>query len=540
MESPSTDPTTLGLELRLSSALLRKLEQDPESLSLDEWEEVHRAGLRSLAPTDSVEGVAAYGELVHGYRPEPHHLEMLSVMIDAVHTKQDTLILMPAGSAKTTWGNTIFLSHRIAIERDIRVGLFSQAKDFADAFSSAIMATYEGNEEHRKLFGNLSNGGKWTLGGWHRKGSRWAESKDFTLFAGGTGGQVASKRFSLMVADDILGMDNTQTADQREKTRIWYDQSLDPRIVSDGVRIVFGTRWADGDLYETLGTSIEEGGYGFRTHVIQALIYDPGPDVSVYDPETGDPILVRRDGFRSYWEKVWPVEKLLAMRLKNPAVFDCVYMQDIGGLLSGDVFQKEWFQWYGTRTGDPDQELPEAREYTRRMGVDFAFSVKERADYTARVTTAEDREGNYFVMRAFRDKIDVDHAGFVANGFIEFPGIGAVKVEENQAQSAIVAEILRDYSGIPIIGYRADTDKRTRAKAVAEKVRGRKMWLHESLRDGWLYRECLSFPKGHDDGVDALGYSMDLGSSTFFFGGFRPKSPRDRIREQLMAGLPLS
>ena len=47
------------------------------------------------------------------------------------------------------------------------------------------------------------------------------------------------------------------------------------------------------------------------------------------------------------------------------------------------------------------------------------------------------------------------------------------------------------------------------------------MFHHNSLRGGWLEREELSFPKGHDDGVDGLGYSMDLGGSSVFFGALK-------------------
>ena len=447
---------------------------------------------------------------------------MLRAILDALYTRQDTLILMPAGSAKTTWGNTIFLSWLISMFKDVRIGLFSQTAPFADAFSRAIMITFESNEAHRDLFGHLV-GNRWTAGEWLRKDSKWASSKDLTIFAGGTGGQVASKRFDLLLCDDILGKDNTATIDQIEKTKSWFDNPLSARVVAQGVTIVFGTRWADGDLYETLMTPVAEGGYGFNTIVMQALIEDEGPDVSEFD-ESGHPILVRRDGFVSYWEEMWPVEKLLASRRRNPAMFDCVMQNDIGGLLSGDLFQRSWYlgHYYGTPTGDPYLELPSDRAYTIRMGQDLASSTRERADYTARVTSAEDREGNFFVMREHRDKIGVGHADFIAEGYAETPSIGAVVVESVQFQSIIVQEVMRDYPRIPVVGFATDTDKRTRASAVAEKYRAGKVWHHASLRDGLLEREELAFPKGHDDLVDAVGFSMQLGGpSEFFFGKLR-------------------
>jgi len=450
---------------------------------------------------------------------------MCRAILSAIYTKTNTLILMPAGSAKTTWGNTIFLSWLIALFKDVRVGLFSQTAPFADAFSRAIMATYESNDHFRELFGNLI-GSRWTAGEWLRRDSKWSASKDLTIFAGGTGGQVASKRFDVLLCDDLLGKDNTDTLDQREKVRSWFDNPLSRRVVAQGVTIVFGTRWADGDLYEILMTPIGqltdngEPGYGFKTIVMKALIEDEGPDVSEYDDE-GRPVLVRRDGFISYWEELWPVEFLLSERAKNPSLFDLSMQNDTTGVISGDLFQRHWYQYYGTPHGDPRGELPDGRSYTTRLGIDLASSVKERADFTAAITTAEDRDGNFFVMREHRDKIGAGHSDYIAMRYSETPGIGSVPIESVQFQSTIVAEMMDQYPRIPVVKYQTDSDKRTRASAVAEKYRGHKVWHHASLKNGLLEREQMGFPKGHDDLVDAEGFSMQLGGGSFFFGKLR-------------------
>jgi phage terminase large subunit-like protein len=430
---------------------------------------------------------------------------MLSLILDAIYSKEDTLILLPAGAAKTTWGNTIFLSWLIAMFKDIRVGLFSQTSTFSENFSRAIMSTLENNEHFRELFGDITNGGKWTNAEWLRKGSVVAQSKDLTVFAGGTGGQVASKRFDLLLLDDILGEENTSTIDQKEKVQIWFDKSLYPRLVSSGVCIAFGTRWAPDDLYQTLMTPVEDGGYGFKTIVRQALIMPNDEDESTWS---------------SYWPDVWPVKELIKRRNRNRAMFDCTYQNDVGGLLSGDMWKKGYFQYYGTPTGDPDAELPSAAR-TKRMGVDLASSIRERADYTARVTSAEDGEGNFYVMRTKRDKIAAGHPEFVVAGYEETPGISLVKIENNQFQSTLVATIVRDYPQMPVSSIRADTDKVVRARAVLEKYQQLKVYHHASLKDGDMEREQLGFSiKGstHDDLIDAEGYSFDMGGGSFFFG----------------------
>ena len=436
---------------------------------------------------------------------------MLRSVLNALYNREDTLILMPAGAAKTTWGNTIFLSWLIALFKDIRVGLFSQTEEFAEAFSGAIMSTYEESDEFRELHGNLQ-GKKWTKGAWIRKDSEVGKTKDFTVFAGGTGGQVASKRFDLLLLDDILGEDNTGTLAQIEKAKTWFDKSLFPRLVASGVCIAFGTRWAEGDLYQTLMTPKAEGGYGFKTIVHQALI----PDKTA--PQ----------GYRSYWESVWPVARLLELRARNSASFDCTYQNDVSGTLSGDVFQRAWYQYYGTPGGDPETELPSlaGRGWIKRVGVDLATSIKERADWTARVSSAEDPDGNFYVMTTLRDKIAVGHPEFIVAGYEELPGISLVVVEDNQFQSTVVQQVMRDYPQVPIIGRKTDTDKVSRAVALAEKYKAHKVWHHASLRDGDLEREQLAFKRtgaAHDDLIDGEGFSFELSGGSFFFGGFKKR-----------------
>jgi predicted phage terminase large subunit-like protein len=481
---------------------------------------LYLAALRELAKGPySLEGCLAYGELVTGLRPWPHHRELVGAEMEAVATGEDTLILEPAGAAKTTWGNTIFASYTISKKPNIRIGLFSQTSTFADSFSRAIMRIYEENEEHRYLFGDLVNGGRWTPSEWIRKGSNVGQSKDLTLFAGGTNGQVASKRFDILLLDDVLGKENTETPDQREKARDWFDQTLYPRLVAQGVCIAFGTRWAPADLYQTLMDPIIPAsedtipGYAFRTIVRQALITPDPEDESTW---------------RSYWEEVWPLTALLKRRARNRSSFDATYQNDVRGLLSGDFFKRP-FQYYGTPEGDPDDELFEhlkrrdlPLDVTKRMGVDLAFSVSTRADFTARVTTAEDREGNFYIMRAARTKIDVGHDDWIVEGYNETNGIGLVAIEAVQAQSLVVKQLMRDHPRVPVVAQPADNDKVTRATAVAERWKSHKVWLHASLRDSEFEREHLGFsnpPRGHDDFVDAGGYSMMLGGNSFVFGG---------------------
>lgn len=460
----------------------------------DDRAALHRLILKALAPTD----VFAFGEYVFGYEAASHHVEMVDAIQSALRTRQNTVILEPRGGAKTTWGNTIELTKLVADNPDIRIGLISNTAKQANDFSRAIRWTLEANPNFRELYGHLVSTTKWTDVEWLRAGSRWHGSKDVTLYAAGAGGAIISKRFDIILCDDILDEENCANIEQREKIENWFFKTLLPCLVPDGVVVVLGTRWAEEDLYERLTTAIDHGGKGWKLITRRALTED---DEGV---------------MASYWPEHWPVETLLQKRIElGTALFSCAYQNDISGLMAGNVFRRESFNETYFDTLDP------TKNYRIRMGVDLASSEKERADYTARVTTAEDDEGNFYVLSVARDKRETHHAEFVQDGWLAYPNMNLVICESQQFQSTLIQQVMQDYPRIPIEGKKSDVDKVTRARAVAARYEAHKVRHHRSLRESDFERELLSFPKGHDDMVDALGFSMDLGGGGFIFGSVR-------------------
>jgi predicted phage terminase large subunit-like protein len=458
---------------------------EEERATLFEW------ALKRLAPTDPF----AFGEYVFGYEAAEHHREMVNAINSAISTRTNTVILEPRGGAKTTWGNTINLTKLIADNPDIRIGLISNTAKQANDFSRAIRWTLESNPKMHEVYGNLVSTSKWTDVEWLRKDSRWHGSKDVTLYAAGAGGAIISKRFDIILCDDILDEENCANIEQREKIENWFFKTLIPCLVPDGVVVVLGTRWAEDDLYERLTTPIDEGGKGWQLLTRKALLEVDGE-------------------FESYWPEHWPVETLLQKKIDlGTALFSCAYQNDISGLMAGNVFRKEYFQYFDAL--DPE------KHYTIRMGVDLASSEKERADFTARVTVAEDDLGNFYVLSVARDKRETHHAEFIYDGWLANPQMALVICESQQFQSTLVQEVMRDYPRVPIEGKKSDVDKVTRARAVSAKYEAHRVFHRRSLKDSDFERELLSFPKGHDDMVDALGFSMDLGGGGFFFGAIR-------------------
>lgn len=439
-------------------------------------EKLRRQALRELAKTD----IYAFGEYVFGYKPAAHHRRMVDFVLERISRGENGVVLAPRGSAKTTWLNTILNSFLVATQPDIRIGLFSQKDKKAEAMSAAIKWQISESEAFKEIFGDLRSPAKWTDSEWMRKGSKWHGEKDRTMVTGGVNNSSAvSKRLDMVLCDDILDAENTYNIDRREKTEDWFWKTLKPAQASQGVSIiVIGTRWTEGDLYERL---VETNRWPHI--IIDALGDDENEDVS-------------------YWPEVWPLERLYAEREDiGWDNFACSYRNDISGSREGFIFKRDWFDYFDT--------LPNDRHFKLTMGVDLASSERERADWTARAVVAEDEFHEHWVLGTHRVKTEDGHRQFVKDGFAAFPGISRCVIETNQHQSTLVQDLLNE-TNLPIVGRRTDTDKRTRARAVAARYESHRVHHHRSMKGGELESEMLGFPKGHDDLIDALGLAMDV------------------------------
>jgi len=488
------------------------------ALDDSQWDAVRLSSLRELARRKTPDSVFAYGEYVYGYVPAPHHKELVGAILDAVgkagtDDAENIVIEEPRGSAKTTWGDTTTIGWLIAQFPHLRFGLMSKTSDHAKDFSRAIRWTIESNDRFRQVFPNVRpSPTKWTDAQWLIEDSPWLGSNFANLFAQGAGGQIASKRFDVILCDDILDEENSKTPEQRLAIEEWFWKTLMPCLAPGGVVIVLGTRWAEDDIYQRLTDPVEKGGKGWPLLLRRAFYQLDDPEIPAY---LLDPEYVERygDGERvPLWGELWDLTALDKKKFDmGSAFFSCAYLNDIRGLMEGNIFLSRNFQHF--------IRLDPGRGYVVRMGIDLASSEKQTADYTARVTTAEDENGNFYVLAVYRDRRETGHAEFVNDGFMAFQNISIVLVEKNAFQSTLVQGVLEDFPRIPIEGKPTDSDKVTRARGVAAKYEGHKVFHHESLKGSDFEQELLAFKAGasHDDMVDALGFSMDLAGGNFSY-----------------------
>src|SRR5450759_5698601 len=304
---------------------------------------------------------------------------------------------------------------------------------------------------------------KWTEAVWTVKGAEGYAEKDATVTAGSLYGLRPGPRFDLLLADDLIGPDESTTASQRQKASDRYWSVIEPMLTPTGQVIVLGTRWHEDDWYAELAAR------GWPVHLRAAL-----------DPDGA-----------ALWPAYWPADKLLAKRIElSSAIFDLQYQNDPRGM-GGNIVRREWF------TTIAADQVPRS---AHRVGVDLAASTGERADYTAAVEWAEDAEHNLYLFGAWRARLDGGHRAWLtgfgtdgrpvtgelalgprllwpvrdlppswpgARGVPEVPRfLTAVNIEASTFQSTFVMEMLAN-TRLPAKKVYPDRDKETRARALA-------------------------------------------------------------------------
>jgi hypothetical protein len=153
--------------------------------------------------------------------------------------------------------------------------------------------------------------------------------------------------------------------------------------------------------------------------------------------------------------------------------------------------------------------------------IDFAFSLKKQADYTALVTVGVDFQGNYYVLEIDRFKTDkiVEYFNHILRAHQRW-GFRKLRAEVTVAQKAVVEELKTSYIkahglGVSIDEYRPsryEGDKEERMAAILEpKYDNMQVWHYEGGGEIQTLEEELTLIRPpHDDVKEALANAMNI------------------------------
>lgn len=344
--------------------------------------------------------------------------------------------------------------------------------------------------------------------------------RDSTCKAVGLTSNTTGFHADVVVLDDIVVPTNAYTEEGRDKVSSAYSQLAS--IENPGAQEwVVGTRYHPKDIYQTMIEMKAE----------------------LYSPETGD----LEDEIEIYElfqrvvetnnEFLWPVQRRQDGKSFG---FDYKILAGIKGKYQGDITQfysqyynnpnnsdsarinSSKFQYYerGLLTSKEGDWYIRDRRLNIYAAIDFAFSLRKKADYTALVIIGVDHYSNFYVLDIDRFKTDriVEYFDHIVKAQQKW-GFRKLRAEVTVAQQAVVNELKESYikpQGIPLSidefkPNRHQGDKDERINAVLEpKYDNMQIWHYRGGNCQSLEEELVMLHPSHDDIKDALSNAISI------------------------------
>jgi len=428
-----------------------------------------------------------------------------------------SLVLLPRGHLKSTVA-AIWTSWRITIDPKVRILYVSATSSLAEAqlYSVGQILT---SRVYKRYWPNMVDDNKVKRARWNTSeiivdhpARHNALIRDNTLTAVGIGGNITGRHCDILVLDDLVVPDNVTTADQRNKVASAYSQLAsikDPGAIT----IAVGTRYHPDDLYQEL-LSLEvydhiKGSSRKMYDLFQKQVEDAGDG-------TGDFIWPRRQAANGAWygfdANVLAYKKAEYLD-KNQ--FFCQYYNKPNNEAT-KLIQPEWFQYYDkSQVRFVDGICTVAgKPVLVTAGVDFAFSIKKKTDYSVVAVVGMDADRRVYILDLARFKTEMISGYFaeIERLYLKW-GFKRIRMETTTAQQQIVNELKYTYfpnNGIlcSIEEHRPNRNHGTKEERIQSTLKPRyeqRVMYHYKGGNCELLEEELRFENPpHDDLKDGL------------------------------------
>jgi hypothetical protein len=200
-------------------------------------------------------------------RPQPHY-ELCNLLEWSVgdctfdHGSQKAaLILLPRDTFKTSISVEALSSAVLTRNPNARILITSHKAKQASQRLSAVRRTFDRNEVFMAAYGDdwKSEGrvDKWSDSEFTVARRRNVGLREPSVQAAAVGADVTGSHYDLIIADDLVNLENCYTQESRDKV---YDYlvSLFPHLEPGGTLLIVGTRWHADDAYGRLIRRDEE------------------------------------------------------------------------------------------------------------------------------------------------------------------------------------------------------------------------------------------------------------------------------------------
>lgn len=348
--------------------------------------------------------------------------------------------------------------------------------------------------------------------------------RDPTVFTGGLTTSLTGLHCDIAVLDDVVVQENAYTEEGRTKVRSQYSL-LSSIEGAEALELVVGTRYHPKDLYsELLTKQVEE--YADDGDVVESTaLYEVFERVV----ETS----VNRDGSGLF---LWPREaradgKLFGFNAKvlakkraqylDKTQFYAQYYNDPNDV-STSAISREYFQYYDRSRlkQDGSHWYINGNRVNIFAAIDFAYSKRQTADYTAIVVVAVDAKTNFYVLEIdrFRTNQISEYYKHILDLHVKWD-FRKIRAEVTAAQAIIVEDLKNNYIRVNGLSLAVDEGKPTKQQgrkeerieaALQPKYANRQMWHYKGGNNEILEEELTLQNPAHDDVKDALAACIEI------------------------------
>lgn len=426
-----------------------------------------------------------------------HNLLLQSLQRLEEGSVPNLMVLMPPGSAKSTYSDVVFVPWFMSRKNRRNVILASYASEIAEKQGRRARQLIKSPS-----FSNLMQIG---LRNDQKAAHQWTLTNGSEFMSGGILSGLTGNRGALGILDDPMkGRAEAESGTIRDKTWNAYIDDFCSRLIPGAPQVIIQTRWHEDDIAGRIlpdGWDGESGMFAGRDGRNWLVLCVPAIADRKDDP------LGRALG-ESLWPEWFSHDHWAPFKL-NKRTWSSLYQQKPTPD-EGTFFQKSWFRRY--RPGSEPAHL------NRYMSSDHAPGGADHNDYSCVRVWGVDQLGDLYLLDGFRQQETMDRTAAKAirlakkhSPFAWFP-----EADNNwKSVAGFVTRMMREsdcYVRIePITPHGAD--KPTKAQPFQAMAASGRVWIPEGPEGDDVIEQYLKFPGGkNDDEVDAasvIGRAID-------------------------------
>lgn len=445
----------------------------------------------------------------------------------------------PRGHGKSQVLSFLLIIWCICYKYKRNILLVSDTLDQAKSFISAIKTELEENDLIKADFGDLVSEEKWAQ-------DKIITKNKIQVYGRGAGQKLRGNKYGsirpeLVIIDDLENDEAVETEAQRKKLFNWFMKALLPVGTPTTDYIYIGTVLHYESLLQKLLTEPtfsmwDRKRYQAVQKFSESPLWDEWEEIMLDENNKN----AGEDAYKFYRshreemladvECLWPESgedyyyDMMVLRVSDSASFASEYMNEPIDPTQAE-FLEEWFDYY--------YELPEIIEV---YGACDPSLGKAKSDRAAIIWAGKDANGYLYIMDVIMGRYKPDNLidQIIAGSMKYSARLKSVTIETVQFQAMFKDEVakrgLNAGIQIPINEFNDKTPKEVRLRGLIPRIKNKYIKFRKD--QSVLLNEFRRFPKGSDDGMDAVNMICSAAfpsvSNKLVFTGL-PTSPKQRL-----------